>query len=306
MKNSTLFAELGKRDPPWQRPFPNNIVPLSGWENWAASLCVRFEKQGARTVLAEQCHSGPLMIQKALYPEGTAVCHAVVIHPPGGIAEGDRLSLNFEHGQGTHVVTTTPAATKWYKAPSRPAQQRVSIQLGAGAKLDWLPQENILFDHSRVETSFQLVTELKSSGIGWDMISLGRHASGEHWHRGSLLMENQITDSNDLPLWVERTIFDAASPIRNVPLGLAGFSIFGILWAFGEACTPALAESLAPKLPFEEDLRAGVSCLPGGVLLIRALSRRTEALRNAMISWWSLLRPIVHGVPAQSLRLWAT
>ena len=306
MKNSTLFADLGKRGASGQGAFPNNIVPLSSWENWAANLCVSFEKQGTRTVLVEQRHSGPLMIQKALYPEGAAVCHAVVIHPPGGIAEGDRLSLNFEHKQGTHVVITTPAATKWYKAPSRPGQQRVLIRLGAGAKLDWLPQENILFDRSRVETSFRLITRFESSGIGWDLISLGRHASGEHWHRGSLLMENQITDSNDLPLWVERTILDAASPIRNVPLGLAGFSIFGTLWAFGAACTPALAQSLAPKLPFEEDFRAGVSCLPGGVLLIRALSRRTETLRNAMISWWSWLRPIVHGVSAQPLRLWAT
>src|SRR5215469_7418043 len=165
MKNSTLFADLGQRDAPCQRSFPNNVVPLSSWENWAANLCLRFEKQGTRTVLAEQRHSGPLMIQKALYPEGAPVCHAVVIHPPGGIAEGDGLSLNFEHGQGTHVVITTPAATKWYKAPSRPAQQHVSIRLGAGAKLDWLPQENILFNQSRVETSFRLLTTLESTAI---------------------------------------------------------------------------------------------------------------------------------------------
>lgn len=285
---------------------PKNIVHLSDRENWAANLSVRFEKRGTQTVLAEQHHSGPLLIQKALYPEGSAICHAVIVHPPGGIAEGDKLSLNIQHGPGAHAVITTPAATKWYKAPNRSTQQSISIRLEAGAKLDWLPQENILFDQSRVETSLGLSVASEATAIGWDLISLGRYASGESWLHGSLLIENEITDEHALPQWIERTMIEAASPIRNATLGLAGFPVFGTLWAFGAACTPGLAESLAPDLPFEEELRAGATCLPGGVLLIRALSRQTEPLRNAMISWWSRLRPIVHGVPARPLRLWAT
>lgn len=127
--------------------------------------------------------------------------------PTRGIAEGDSLSLNFEHGQDTRVVITTPVATKWYKAPGGSARQRISIRLGSGANIDWLPQENILFDQSRAEMSLRLSAASEASGIGWDLISFGGYASGESWLRGSLLVENEITDECNFPRWIERTMF---------------------------------------------------------------------------------------------------
>ena len=58
-------------------------------------------------------------------------------------------------------------------------------------------------------------------------------------------------------------------------------------------------------MPWTDALRAGVTYLPQGVLLVRAVSNDIELTKNWMISIWSTLRPLVHGVPAQSLRLWA-
>src|SRR5579871_3335586 len=83
---------------------------------WKAELSLRFCRAAERSVLAERLHYSPLMVQKPLYPEGPNVCHAIVIHPPGGIAGGDELSLVMGLDAGAHALVTTPAATKWYKA----------------------------------------------------------------------------------------------------------------------------------------------------------------------------------------------
>src|SRR5687767_12620266 len=116
---------------------PMQIAEPLETRSWRASLDLAYERRGSRTVLASRRHDGPLVVQKPLYPEGDAVCHTILVHPPGGIAGGDALSLDIDAGAAAHVLLTTPAAGKWYRTAGPEASQRVSIRAAAGACVEW-------------------------------------------------------------------------------------------------------------------------------------------------------------------------
>lgn len=275
---------------------------------WHASLRLRFAARAGRTALVERRHQGPLLVQKPLYPEG-GICHVVVLHPPAGVAGGDRLDIDIAVEAGAHAVLATPGATKWYKSLGREAAQQVRIDVADGARLDWLPQENIVFDDARARIATDVVVAPTGSAIGWDAVVLGRQASGERWSSGALWLDTRVAGT-DRALWIEQSQVDATSPLRPAEAGMDGLHILGTLWAVGQGATPALAETLAEQLPYAPDLRAGVTCLAGSagqsMLLLRVLGRDMEAVRRVMTGAWSMLRAPIHGVAARPLRLWAT
>jgi urease accessory protein len=255
-------------------------------------------------VMAERRHSGPLQVQKPLYPEGRSVCHTVILHPPGGMAEGDTVKINVTQGTGTRTVLTSPAATKWYKSAGAFASQDIRIELAPRAQLDWLPPENILFENARADFRFQLELGPEASAIGWETFVFGRQAMGETWEAGALRINSQFTDRHGL-LWAEKANVTGGSGLRIATQGLAAFPVCGMLWAAGPNCNQMLAETLSPSLPFSDTLRAGVTCLHGGVLFVRAVGQKIEPLRELMIRCWTFLRPAIHGRDSNPLRLWS-
>ena len=84
-----------------------------------------FERRAHATVLAHVRHDGPLTVQRALYPEGRDICHAVVVHPPGGVAAGDTLDVAIEVRERAHAVLTMPGAAKFYRCDARPSRQAI-------------------------------------------------------------------------------------------------------------------------------------------------------------------------------------
>ncbi len=268
---------------------------------WQATLALRFHRSGDRTLCANR-HQGPLRMQKALYPEGDAVCHAVVVHPPGGIAGGDALQVAIAVEPGAHALVTTPGAAKWYKANGRTASQQVRLDV-SGA-LEWLPQESIVFDAAEVASAIDIDLDAAASMIGWDIVALGRHAAGERFEHGRYAQSIRVRLGGRLA-WHERTRIVGGDPLLDSPIGLAGQHVFGCLWAVGAAVETLDLDEVRAGLGATCEA-APLTRLAPRLLVARTLAGSTAAARAALSSIWSALRPRLFGLSAQPPRLWAT
>ena len=214
--------------------------PLTA-NRWEAEIKLGFTRAGTGTVLSERRHRGPLRVQKALYPEGEAVCQTILLHPPSGIAGGDQLHIAANVGAQAHAQITTPGAGKWYRSSGPEALQSIDFTVGCGATLEWLPQETIVFDgaRSRMETRVRLAAD--SRYIGWEILCLGRRAAGERFTQGSIGLHTRIERAPEgsalgvrsaastpgvrsaasTPGGAQRSKYPWGAPRRKYPLGYA-------------------------------------------------------------------------------------
>lgn len=281
-------------------PPPEVAAPQAQWQ---ANLDLSFACREGRTVLASRSHRGPLQIQKALYPEGPAVCHVTVLHPPGGMAGGDALAVAARLDLQSRVLLTTCGATKWYRCPRTVAQQQLHFSVAAGASLEWLPRENILFDASQARMRLEVELATDAQFLGWEILCFGRRASGEGWRSGGLHLNSRIRQAGRT-LWCERADVLAGSGFDSSPVGLAGYSVSGTFVAAGADIGPELPARCRTVEPGDRDSRVGVTTLPK-VLLARYLGHSSQDAFAWFTAIWSLLRPALLRQPAIAPRLWA-
>ena len=272
---------------------------------WPAELALEFTRREARTLLRGVRHRGPLRVQKALYPEGEAVCQAIVLHPPSGIVGGDQLQIGARLGPGAHAQLTTPGAGKWYRSAGLPATQAIDFDVGSDATLEWLPQETIVFDGARAAMSNRVTLAADGRYFGWDLLCLGRRAAGERFTSGGLTLHTRL-ERCGAPLWIERGRIMGDDPLLASAAGWAGASVCGTLLATlasGADAAPLL-DSCRAIAPADGALH-GISALPA-LLVARYLGDNSEAARLWFVALWQLLRPALLDRPALPPRIWST
>ena len=147
---------------------------------WTAALDLQFERAKDRSIVSRCRHNGPLRVQKPFYPED-GVCHVYLLHPPGGVVGGDELSVSVRAGKGSAALITTPGATRVYRSAGPLSTIKYQLNVEAGASLEWLPQDSILYGGSRLSQEMEVRVASGSRFCGWDITSMGRPASGDHY-----------------------------------------------------------------------------------------------------------------------------
>jgi len=267
--------------------------------SWHAELELGYARFGDCTRPVQRRHKGPLRVQKHLYAEGAEVCQHIIVHPPGGIAGGDRLDISAHVGPGAWAQLTSPGAAKWYRAAG-PAYQQLTLSVAPGATLEWLPQETIVFSAAQAELSTTIDLQGNARLFYWDMVALGRPASGERFDLGHFQSRLDIRRDGQL-LWHERQRIVGDDGLLDSPIGLGGDPVFATLLVTGEIDSALLERCRS----LGHAVRGDLTQLPG-LLVARCLASEALLARGWLIELWRLLRPALLGREAEPPRIWST
>ena len=281
---------------------------------WSARLNLRFEPRqvsgATRTVMAERNHFGPLRILKPLYPEGDAVCHAVIVHPPGGIVAGDSLALDARVDGGAHVLATTPGAQKWYRSTGADATAVTRLHVADDASLEWMPQETIVFNGARAQQTLEISLAPRARFFGWEMLCLGRTTRGERFATGEFRQRIRLVRAGgDAPLWRESMLLSGNHPLMNSPLGFRELPVAATAWISlpDDESGVATAHVLTSARDALGDAPTAAASSPeSGLIVIKALGDAPEAVRNLLINVWKKIRLQVFVREAILPRIWST
>jgi urease accessory protein len=285
-----------------REPHHDAVMPPEA-KHWHGRLNLAYTHDGQRTV-ARHTHEGPLRVLKALNPEGDAVCHHVLVHPPSGMVGGDALRIDVSVGAHAHALITTPGATRFYRSQGPMASQTVAVSLDPCARLEWLPLETIVYPQARASNRVHMTLGRAATMIGWDVVCLGLPASNAPFHDGPGLFQQHLEVQG---AWLERAALraDDARLLRS-PLGLAGRSVIATAWvAWGEGAgvSVSLVDVARDALAQYQGLFAVTQVQPS-VVLLRVLAHEPQdvwpLLRSVRLAW----RQALWGLKPNEPRVW--
>ena len=204
---------------------------------------------------------------------------AVLINTSGGLTGGDRMIWHVEAEAGARLTLTTQACEKVYRARDGHAEIAVSLDAGAGARLDWLPQETILFDGAALSRTLEADLAADARLLAVEAVVLGRTAMGETVRRGTLRdrwrirREGKLVFADDLRF--EGPIADVAALTPT----LAGGKAFASLLLVADDALQFHVEPRArrDRAPLCKHGGRSASCLRGQALRPHRGSRRPRA-----------------------------
>ncbi|MDP1967843.1 MAG: urease accessory protein UreD [Burkholderiaceae bacterium] len=275
--------------------------------SWHARLQLDYRLEAARSV-ARFSHDGPLRILQSMHPEGDAVCHNVLVHPPGGLVGGDTLDISVTAATGSHGLITTPGATRFYRSDGELAVQRSHISVAAGARVEWLPLETICYDACLAENRLTMQLEPGAEMIGWDLCALGLPHASLPFERGSYLQHIEVPG-----VWQERGLIEAGDHrLLNSALGLAGHRCMAsIFFVAGTALARARRQGIldAARAVIEAhclQATAGATSPNEKLVVVRVLAPVVEPAMALLRQIWAVWRRQCWDMQAPPPRIWST
>ncbi|MFC7408626.1 urease accessory protein UreD [Hydrogenophaga atypica] len=272
---------------------------------WHARLELDYTLKHDTTVLHHR-HEGPLRVFQSLHPEGKTICHNVVVHPPGGLANGDVVDIAVNVGHGAHAWIGTPGATRFYRSGGEAAKQQITLRVQDGARLEWLPLETLAYSGCLAHNTLSLQLAPTAEALLWDVLALGQPTAGKPFEAGAFTQRLSVPD-----LWLEQAHIRADDTrLLDAPLGLDGQRCMGTLvfasgTALGRDRTELVLDTVRSVCAHHPlSARAGATSPNPQMVVLRVLGPVVEPVMDLLQQVWSALRPTVWSIAPQRPRIW--
>jgi urease accessory protein len=237
-------------------------------------------------VLDRLYQSGPLRARLPRREAGSRTS-AILLNTAGGVVAGDHLDVAVMAGKGTACTITTQSAERIYRAPpdAPPARIGTTLTIAAGATVEYLPQETIIFDNSAMTRNLAIDMAADASFLGVESLIFGRAAMGEDVHHARI--SDTITLRRDGALLFRDALRlpEHVAEALNRPAignGARALATVSLVSDQAERQIDAVRSALC-------NAEAGASAW-NGMLLVRILAANGAALRQVVTAVLAVLR----------------
>ena len=266
---------------------------------------IGFARSGGVTRLTHLYQCDPLRVLFPTPAVGDPPL-AVLLTTSGGLVGGDRLDIDIRLAEGAAAHLTASAAEKVYRSTGPTTAVRQTLSVAAGAALEFLPPETILFDGARLWRETTIELGAGSTFLGGDIVVFGRRARGERFTTGFLREVWQVRREGRLVWGDALHLEDDISGIIDDPACFDGAAAFATLILAPGTRDPCSVLENAREIQAAAraiDLRAGVTAV-AGLVIARWLAADAAALRRAYAGLACHFRQAAMELPPLMPRLW--
>jgi urease accessory protein len=228
------------------------------------------------------------------FPNATGgALEAVIVNTGGGMAGGDRFAIEIALGEGASLLAGSAAAEKIYRSTGPDTVMDLRFDVGAGARLVWLPQETILFNRARLARRIDVDLAAGASLLMGEAVVFGRSAMGESVEKGFFTDRWRVSRAGRLVFAENVRLEDAiAAKLARSATAAGGLAIATLLAAPADETAIAAVRALGEQFSGEVAISAW-----NGIAVARLCGKDGASLRHDLIA---VLAALGQRVP----RLW--
>ncbi len=272
--------------------------PIVRHQRGNGGIDLAFAQAEQGTVLAGLYQRSPCRVLFPRQPAGEASL-AVLVNTSGGLAGGDHVNVAVRIEAGAAATVTTQAAEKIYRSLGPDAQVETVLAVAEDGRLEWLPQETILFDGACLDRRMSAAVARGGRLLACETLVFGRAARGETMTSGRVREFWRIECGGRLA-WIDRLGLSGTIAAKLDGMGFGGARALATAVYVGPETS-----ALVPVARAAAEAEGGGATLVNGVLVARLLGAEPTRLRDGFARLLVALRRAVFGTVSVAPPFWA-